>query len=163
MMRTVRVEKLSLGGEVTVAYEGVVLRRTPTSMTLEANFTRETMALGYVTFTPGDRMVEHFYSDRMYNVFAIYNAGDDVFKGWYCNITRPAEIAARDDGPGWVVRAVDLALDYFRQPGGAEFVLDEDEFAALPLDAAEAAAARSALADLRALAARGEGPFRLAD
>ena len=57
------------------------------------------------------------------------------------------------------MRAVDLALDYFRQPDGTEFVLDEDEFAALALPADEAATCRAALDELRALAGAGAGMF----
>lgn len=153
MSKPVTVEKLDLDGQVRFAYDGVVLEHTATRVVLEATFTRGPMALGYVTLTPGDRFVEYFFTDRWYNVFAIYNAKDGAFKGWYCNVTRPAEVAEAETG--LVVRAVDLALDYFRQPGGAEFVLDEVEFSALPLSAAEQAAARGALAELRTLAATG--------
>jgi len=158
MLEAVTVDKLNLAGEVTVTWQGQVLRRSQNEVVLEAVFTYSARDLGYVCMGPGDRFVEQYYTDRWYNVFALYDAKDGVFKGWYCNITRPAEIS-REPGGGWRVRAVDLALDYFRQPGGREFILDEDEFAALPLDAAEASAARAALAELRALANAGQGPF----
>jgi predicted RNA-binding protein associated with RNAse of E/G family len=153
----VTVEKLDLAGQVVIAYEGVVREWTAGGVVLEAVFTRGPLDLGYVRLNPGDRFVEHFYTDRWYNVFAIYDAGDGGLKGWYCNITRPAEVAAVDGR--LVVRAVDLALDYFRQPGGAEFVLDEDEFSALALEPDEAAQARRALEEVRGLARRGAGPF----
>jgi predicted RNA-binding protein associated with RNAse of E/G family len=151
MAEPVRVEKLNLAGEVTYAWTGELVARTATSVVLEARFTRGPLALGYVTLKPGDRFVERFYSDRWYNVYAIYDGERGVFKGWYCNITRPAEIGPAPDGNGLRVRAVDLALDYYRRPDGQEFVLDEDEFAALPLTAEEVAACRAALAALRAL------------
>ena len=140
-------------------YTGRVLERTDSRVLLEAPFQQARRDLGYVVLKPGDRFVERFYADRWYNVFAIYDADDGAFKGWYCNVTRPAEFAEAPDGAGLEVRAVDLALDYFRQPGGAEFILDEDEFEQLSLPPPEAAAARAALAELRALAARGAGPF----
>lgn len=149
----ITVHKLDHSGVEKIAYTGEVRQRTENMVVLEARFGRERMELGYVTLTTGDRFVEYFYSDRWYNVFAIYDAGDDSFKGWYCNITRPAQITADS------IRAEDLALDYFVQPSGKEFVLDEDEFAALSLPAEDAAAARAALQELRALAARHEGPF----
>lgn len=155
MNERVRVEKLNLARDVVIAYDGVLVERTATRVVLEATFTRGPMALGYVTLALGDRFVEYFFTDRWYNVFAIYDGEDGAFKGWYCNVTRPAEVEA-DGEANLVVRAVDLALDYFRQPGGAEFVLDEDEFSALPLTAEERAAARAALEELRAMAARGE-------
>ncbi len=151
----ITVHKLDHTGAEKIAYTGEVLQRTETMVVLEARFARERMELGYVTLTTGDRFVEYFYDDRWYNVFAIYNAADGAFKGWYCNITRPATIDDAD------VYAEDLALDYFVQPSGEEFVLDEDEFADLPLTAEEAAAARAALKELRALAAKREGPFAL--
>src|SRR5216684_3879850 len=157
MTERVTVDKLNLAGEVTVTWSGQVLRRSEHELVLEALFTHSARDLGYVRLGPGDRFVEYYYTDRWYNVFEIYDAGDGLFKGWYCNVTRPAEISAEPDG-GWRVRAVDLALDYFRQPGGREFILDEEEFAALPLDTAQASAARAALAELRALAAAGQGP-----
>ena len=158
MPENVTVDKLNLAGEVTVTWTGRVLRRDEREVVLEAIFTHSARDLGYVRMGPGDRFVEHYYTDRWYNVFAIYNAGDGVFKGWYCNITRPAEISAEPDG-GLRVRAVDLALDYFRQPGGSEFILDEDEFSDLSLDEVETGQARAALAELRAMAAAGQGPF----
>jgi len=158
MPEPVTVDKLNLAGEATVTWTGQVLRRSKREVVLEAIFTHSARDLGYVRLGPGDRFVEYYYTDRWYNVFAIYNAGDDAFKGWYCNITRPAEIQVEPDG-GLRVRAVDLALDYFRQPDGHEFVLDEDEFEALGLNAAEINQARAALAELRALAAARQEPF----
>lgn len=159
MAETVTVQKLNVAGEVAVTWAGEVLARTATSVQLQATFTRGPLALGYVTLRPGDRFVEWFYTDRWYNIFAIYDADDDAFKGWYCNVTRPAEIGPNAAGPGLLVRAVDLALDYFRQPSGAEFVLDEDEFAALNLPPGDVKLCRQALAELQALARAGEGPF----
>ena len=149
----ITVHKLDHTGAEKIAYTGEVLQRTENMVVLEARFGRERMELGYVTLTKGDRFVEYFYADRWYNVFAIYDAADGAFKGWYCNITCPAQLA--DDS----IRAEDLALDYFLQPSGKEFVLDEDEFAALNLPEAEVTAARAALKELQTLAAKREGPF----
>ncbi len=149
----ITVHKLDHNGIEKLTWSGEVLERDEARVTLEARFARERMELGYVTLTPGDRFVENFYADRWYNVFTIYDAADGRFKGWYCNITRPARFA---DGH---IYSDDLALDYFVQPSGREFILDEDEFAALPLSPGEAASARAALAELRALAAGHSGPF----
>jgi hypothetical protein len=52
-----------------------------------------------------------------------------------------------------------LALDVWVGVDGTTQVLDEAEFAALPLSAAERAAARAALAEVLALAAQRAGPF----
>jgi uncharacterized protein len=153
----VTVLKLNLAGEVVWRYSGQLLARFETEVVLEAPFNRDRMDLGYVTLKTGDRFVEHFYSDRWYNVFAIFDVEDGAHKGWYCNITRPAEFA--QTAAGLEIRSVDLALDYFVQPSGRDFVLDEAEFESLELAPAEAQAGRAALAELQALAARREGPF----
>ena len=155
MTNAITIHKLNHESEETFNYPGHVLTRDQRSVIVEAFFNREPMELGYVTLKPGDRFVEHFYSDRWYNVFTIYDADDGHLKGWYCNITRPADIAEKS------VRAEDLALDYFVQPAGREFILDEDEFTALPLPPEDVVAARAALAELQALAAQHAGPFAL--
>ncbi len=154
-MDSITIHKHNHLGQETLRYPARLLARAETAITVEAIFQRERMALGYMTLAPGDRFVEYFYSDRWYNVFAIYEVESGVLKGWYCNITRPAIIEEGD------VRADDLALDYFVRPDGETFILDEDEFAALPLAAEERAQARAALAELRALAAQRAGPFAL--
>jgi uncharacterized protein len=152
------VAKLNLDGSVAIEYPGRVLTRTENTVVLEAIFARGHMALDYVTLEAGDRFVEYFYTDRWYNVFAIYDGASGGLKGWYCNLTRPAEFSEAPGG-GLAVRAVDLALDYFVQPGGREFVLDEDEFAALPLAPEERDTVWDALGELRRLAAERAGPF----
>src|SRR5258706_16420178 len=108
MAEAVTVDKLNLADEVTVTWTGQVLQHSDNEMVLEAIFTHSARDLGYVRMGPGDRFVEHYYTERWYNVFAIYNAGDGLFKGWYCNITRPAEISA-EPAAGWRGRAVALA------------------------------------------------------
>jgi protein associated with RNAse G/E len=147
------VRKLNLDEEEKIRYQGRVLERTASAVVLEAFFSRERMELGFVTLKPGDRFVEYFYADRWYNVFVIYDVDNGRLKGWYCNVTRPAIIA---DGQ---VSAVDLALDLWIASDGSARVLDEDEFAALPLAPEETAAVRAALDELRALAAAPAGPF----
>jgi predicted RNA-binding protein associated with RNAse of E/G family len=135
-------------------YQGHILERTERHVTLEAFFSRDEMDLGFIVFRKGDRFVETFYSDRWYNVFEVHNAGGDHLKGWYCNITRPAVLADSS------VRADDLALDLFVYPDGRTLVLDEDEFADLPLSELERQEAHEALATLQALARAGQPPFR---
>lgn len=149
----ITVHKLDHKGQEIISYGGRVLRRNERSVVLEAFFDRESMALGYVTLKTGDRFVEHFYADRWYNVFAIFDSGDQAFKGWYCNLTRPAEIT-KDH-----VRAADLALDVFISPSGEITLLDEDEFEALELEPHEADSARAGLAELLRLAHGRAGPF----
>ena len=156
--REVTVYKLDLQGQALLTYGGRLVARHENEVVLEAPYTFGRRELGYVTLENGDRFVEHFYTDRWYNVFVIHDGQTDALKGWYCNITRPAEFV-ETPGDGLAVRAVDLALDYFRQPSGQEFVLDEEEFAALPLTPEAVAAAWAALAELRRRAAERAGPF----
>jgi hypothetical protein len=160
MNEPVTVQKLKPNGQVAVEWSGRLLARDAHSLVLEARFNRKTMPLGYVTLAAGDRFWETYYTDRWYNVFAVSAGDTGPLKGWYCNLSRPTEfVEPAAAGAPLLVRTVDRALDYFRQPSGREFVLDEDEFAALNLPPEEAAAARRALAELRALAGAGVGPF----
>jgi hypothetical protein len=146
------VYKLKPDGAVQLSWAGEVVARAPGYVRIRAPWTRAALPLGYVTFEPGDVFIEHYYADRWYNVFAIYAPGGE-HKGWYCNISRPAEIE-----PGRV-RSVDLALDLWVWPDGRVRVLDEDEFARLALAPDERAAAEAARAELERLARECAGPF----
>jgi predicted RNA-binding protein associated with RNAse of E/G family len=153
-MSEIIVRKLNAAGEETYRWTGHVLLRTPTSITLEAFFARfDRLDLGYAVLERGDRFVEHFYSDRWYNVFEIHAAGSDALRGWYCNLTRPARFSDSE------IVHEDLALDVWVGADGTTQVLDEEEFAALPLSDDERKAARAALAELLALAEQRSGPF----
>ncbi len=153
MADQITVHKLDHSGREKLSYTGMLLQQDESSVMLEAFFRRETMPLGYVTLKPGDRFVEHFYADRWYNVFAIYDVDTGEFKGWYCNVTRPAEIT---DGH---VRAEDLELDVFVSPDWMITLLDEAEFNALGLSTEESASARAGLEELLRLAKERTGPF----
>ncbi len=123
-----KVLKKNLAEEVTWQYEGVVLSRAENAITLEALFNRDDMPFMDVVLKRNDRFVETFYSDRWYNIFEIYDRDDGNFKGFYCNIGKPAVI--EDD----FVSYVDLALDLWVSANGVQAILDEDELDALNLD-----------------------------
>ena len=106
------VTKLDHDGSEVWSYPATVRRRDAAPVVLEARFNREDMDLGYATFRRNDRFVETFYSDRWYNVFAIYDRDSAALKGWYCNICRPARITDRG------VWCDDLALDLWVDPDG---------------------------------------------
>jgi predicted RNA-binding protein associated with RNAse of E/G family len=150
---TLTVIKNDHTGREVWRYEGRLLERGPTWVRLEAHFNRDDVAAGYHTFRRGDRFVEWFYSDRWYSIFEMHDVDDDHLTGWYCNVSRPARL---EDG---VIAADDLALDVFVAPDGAIMLLDEEEFAALPLDAATRAAVWSALDELRRLVEQRHPPF----
>ena len=139
------VQKKNLAGEVTWQYEGVILRREPNQVVLEALFNRPDMPFVDVVFKQNDRFVETFYNDRWYNIFQIYDRDDGRFKGWYCNVGKPAVIKDR------LVSYVDLALDLWVSTDGKQTVLDQDEFEILELDDDSRRSALRALEDLRTL------------
>jgi hypothetical protein len=151
-MERVTVRKLDYAGRQVTAYPGQVLRRSDRAIEVRTAWGRAPLDLGFVVLEPDDRWTEYFYADRWYNIFEIC-ASDGRLKGWYCNVTRPACITSDE------VAAEDLALDLWVGPGGEMRVLDEDEFAALPLTPAERKAARKALAELQAMVAQGADPF----
>jgi predicted RNA-binding protein associated with RNAse of E/G family len=151
-MEPMTVRKLDHAGSQVTAYPGRVLWRDDHAIVLRTGWGRVPLDLGFVVLEPGDRWTEYFYADRWYNIFEI-RASDGRLKGWYCNVTRPARICGHE------VAAEDLALDLWVAPDGEVQVLDEDEFAALPLPPAERETARQALAELQAMVARGAAPF----
>ena len=126
-------------GQEVWRYVGTILEREPNHVRLEARFNRDDLALDYVTFRRGDRFIEDYYSDRWYNVFEVHDVDDDHIKGWYCNFTRPAALGTD------TIRADDLALDLFVYPDHRTLILDEDEYAALPLSVEERAQVEAAL------------------
>jgi predicted RNA-binding protein associated with RNAse of E/G family len=139
----ITVLKRNLAGEVTWQYQGQVLERRAHCVTLEAFFNRDDLPFMGVVLKRGDRFVETFYSDRWYNIFAIYDRDDGAFMGWYCNVGYPAVIEKE------TVSYIDLALDLWVAADGAQTVLDEDEFLGLPIDVATRAQALEALEELK--------------
>lgn len=148
-----RVYKLNEQGDELLHYDCDVIARGETWVHLRTTFEYGDVDMGFVSLNVGDTFDEWFYSDRWYNVFRVQDGDTGRLKGWYCNVTRPAEITANS------VRADDLALDVFVTPGYAVHVLDEDEFAALDLSAAERAAARRAVRQIKRAAAERAAPF----
>ncbi|HKV85287.1 MAG TPA: DUF402 domain-containing protein [Ktedonobacterales bacterium] len=139
----ITVHKLDPAGHHVTSYPGKLIEHVAGGIKLEAYWTRPALPLGYTTFETGDRFIEWFYSDRWYNIFAIFTAGG-ALKGWYCNIAEPARITASE------ITCRDLLLDLWVNPDGACRVLDEDEFASdINLTDAERAHALRGLDQLR--------------
>jgi len=152
----VTVVKLDHRAKEKWRYEGLVIARETSRITIEAFYDQADEDLHGLSLRKGDRFLEQHYADRWYNVFAVYDGTNGRLKGWYCNITRPARIN------GDQVSAEDLALDLIVRPDGSWTVVDELEFEAQALSAADRANALTALAELKGLAQAAEGPFRLA-
>lgn len=145
MRKSITVIKRNLAGDETWRYPGRLLAREGTRLVLEARFNRPDLLFMGIVLKDGDRFVETYYTDRWYNIYEIHDHEDDHLKGWYCNISRPAVLEADDR-----LSYVDLALDLWVAADGRQTVLDEDEFAALNLEAESRAQARRALEELQA-------------
>lgn len=149
---SITVYKLDEKGRDVWQYAARVLACHKSSIRLEAFFDRPRVDIGPVTFEKGDRFVETFYSDRWYNVFAVYGRETGRFKGWYCNICRPAEIGQQS------VRCEDLALDVWVAAHGEITVLDEEVFSTSEIPDVERDKAEEALQEVYKLASQGALP-----
>lgn len=144
-MTNVVVIKQNAAGQEVWRYPGRILYRRADAVLLEAHFNRFEVPFHGVTLREGDRFLEAYYSNCWYNIYEIHDREDDHLKGWYCNVTYPAQI---EDGQ---IIYRDLALDLLVYPDGRQLVLDEDEFAELELSEADQQQARRALGELQAL------------
>jgi protein associated with RNAse G/E len=151
---TIIVHKRDHMGRETWQYAGQVLERGETWVLLEARFNVPgEHDEGYVIFRFQDRFVEHFFSDRWYNIWEVHGVADDRLKGWYCNIGRPSKIELSD------IFFDDLALDVWVDPTGKILVVDEEEFAVLAIDTSTRAHALATVDAVRSLVASRVPPF----
>ncbi|GGY48039.1 DUF402 domain-containing protein [Streptomyces omiyaensis] len=150
--RSVEVE-LWKAGRLKIRYPAEVVTETETRLSVRAPWAAEGVRdFGFVRFEPGDVFVEHYWSDRWFTVKEVWSA-EGALKGWYCDITRPAEFGAAG------VTVEDLDLDLWVSADGSEVLrLDEDEFAASGLAVSDPEAAEravGALDELERLGRRG--------
>ncbi|MGZ3609184.1 MAG: DUF402 domain-containing protein [Ktedonobacteraceae bacterium] len=120
-MTLITVNKLNSIGEIKTRYQGEVLEHSTDRIIIQAFWKLPLKDLGYICFEPGDRFIEYYYTNRWFNIFDIADANNER-KGWYCNITEPADI--HDDQ----IMQKDLLLDVWVDPWGSPLLLDEDEF-----------------------------------
>ena len=153
MGSAITVHKLNEQGVEVFCYNGTLVRKQGTCLTLEARFERSDVQFFGLTFRVGDRFIETYYSDRWFNIFEIHDAADDHLKGWYCNVTRPARF---EQGH---IHAADLALDLLVFPDGRVRVLDEDEFEELKLSESDRMNALASLEELKQWVQARKGPF----
>jgi len=155
-MRTITIHLLKPGKGTTISYTGELLRHEPDHMLIHARWEHAQRNLGYVVFEPGDNFYEHYYTERWYNVFEVRSAAG-LLKGWYCNVTRPAQIDAD------MITSEDLELDLFVAPDRVRMLrLDLEEFAARDFEISEPdtyTAALAALDQLEHMALAGMPPF----
>lgn len=139
---TLIVVKLNLQREETWRYTGRLLKQDQEGLLVEAFFNRADLPFHGITLKENDRFIERYFSHRWYNIFELHDRDDNRLKGWYCNVTLPAEFS-----PGKIAY-VDLALDLLVYPDKDFMILDEDEFAELRLYPAVRRHARRSLEEL---------------
>jgi predicted RNA-binding protein associated with RNAse of E/G family len=153
---TITVRLLKPGKGTTITYSGELLRSESGHILILARWDRPAHDLGYVVFETGDHFYEHYYTERWFNIFEIRGTAG-ALKGWYCNITRPAQV------DGDVISSEDLELDLFVPPDRQGILqLDMDEFIARGFERADPttyAAALAALDELEGMARAGIEPF----
>jgi protein associated with RNAse G/E len=137
------VIKLNPEHQETWRYSGRVLKQSEEVILVEAFFSRDDIQFHGVLMRRGDRFLEKYFLNRWYNIYEIHDRDDDRIKGWYCNITEPAEVSDQR------ISYVDLALDLLVYPDGSQLVLDEDEFAALQISGTARKKAVAALEELQ--------------
>lgn len=148
------VRKMNMAGDTDLTWSGEVLGCSSSCVKLEARFDRyDRHDLGYVVLERGDRFVEWFFTDCWYTIYEIHARRNDQLKGWYCNITRPAEVIGSE------VHTVDLELDLWVGPDRSMLVLDKQEFEELALLDVDRNAACAALEELRHMVVSGNPPF----
>ena len=116
-----------LGREVW-RYAGKLIARSDKGLLFEAFFNRPDLDFNGLLLKQNDRFLELYPFDKYFNIYEIYDRDSTLLKGWYCNITRPVNVADT------FISYDDLALDLLVFPDGCQLVLDEDEFAKLKLD-----------------------------
>ncbi|MBX3002634.1 MAG: DUF402 domain-containing protein [Anaerolineales bacterium] len=143
-MTEITVYKQNPAGELMYSWAGQLLHYRSPEALVEARFNAKSGMMEEIALQQGDRFIETYYDDRWFNVFEIRDKDDDRLKGWYCNVSAPAIIAAHQ------VSFRDFALDLLVYPDGRQVVLDEDEFAALECSAQERQLAQQGLAQVQA-------------
>ncbi|WP_128375560.1 DUF402 domain-containing protein [Streptomyces cavernae] len=174
---------LMKSGRTKIRYRAELLDDDGTRITVRAPWAGSGIRdFGFVRFEPGDIFTEHYWRDRWYAVKEVRDA-EGVLKGWYCDVTRPAEVSPGEISSGEVspgaissrgvssrgvssrgispreIVVEDLDLDLWcSADGGTVLRLDEDEFAASGLadrDPEAASAAERSLDELERLARGG--------
>jgi hypothetical protein len=155
-MRSITIHLLKPSKSTTITYTGELLRHEPGYRLIHARWERPRLDLGYVAFEPGDHFYEHFYTERWYTIFEL-RGESGALKGWYCNVSRPAQF---DNA---MIVSEDLELDLFVAPDRVQMLrLDLDEFAARGFDSSDPEAHTAALAalnELEQMAQAGVLPF----
>lgn len=132
-------------GQEVWRYPGRLIKKSQMGVLAEARFNRDDLPFHGLVFKHNDRFLELYLNHRWFNIFAIHDKDNDALKGFYCNITHPAEISEGQ------IAYDDLALDLLVYPDGKQLILDEEEFNLLPLLPQERQFAIAGLQQLKGL------------
>src|SRR3989304_8923631 len=86
------VKQDHLGVEV-IRYQGKVLMRTADEILIKAFFALEHAMMVDIPLLKGDKFLETYFTGHWYNIYEIHDRVSDHLKGWYCNVSYPAEIS----------------------------------------------------------------------
>jgi len=122
------VVKRAPDGSEAARYKGrVVGHRQDSWFLVQATWTDRKIEVGWLSFCPGDELLEWFSPRHPFNAFALFSP-QDRFKGWYANVAYPAQLDTTTDPP--VLFWHDLYLDLVGLPDGSFTIRDEDELLA---------------------------------
>jgi protein associated with RNAse G/E len=142
-MPEITIIKLNATGKEVWRYNGQVIVRNSDKVVLSARFNKDDFLFNGMMLKRDDLFYEAYFRKKWYNIIEIYDRDDDRLKGWYCNVTAPANFQR------WNISYRDLALDLLVFPDGRQIVLDEDEFADEDIPPEERLQALSALEELK--------------
>ena len=167
----IHIEKWTHDGQSVITYDGWLLANDDPVLLL-ARWDRPDLALSYTTFARGDLLLEAYYRQRPYNIFALFDGSSaPVDAAWDQLIARAAHnppawaslhplchaVAAECPLKGYYINFTrpvcyddssrrlvwrDLALDIWVPAQGDPLVLDEEEYQQLKLAESEPELAR---------------------
>jgi hypothetical protein len=123
------IVKRSPDGNEAARYPGDVTRGLDKDfwILVHATWTHQTIEIDGLSFCPGDDILEWFSPLHWFNAFAVFSRGGQ-FKGWYANVTYPAQIEMTADPPALTWH--DLYVDLVGLPDAAFTIRDDDELLA---------------------------------
>lgn len=145
-----RIIKNDYLGNNVWEYGGEILEQTTSAFLIQAYFNRSDLFFNGISLREGDCFLELYPLNKWFNIFEIHDKDDNSLKGWYCNVTRPAQIAEDQ------ISYDDLALDLLVYPDRKMLLLDEDEFLELSLSSTETKHAENGLHQLQNIFSRPE-------
>ncbi|MDO9546359.1 MAG: DUF402 domain-containing protein [Pelolinea sp.] len=138
-----RIIKNDHSGKKVWEYDGEIIEQSESALLLKAVFNRSNVLFDGVLFREGDCFLELYPFNKWFNIYEIHDKDNDLVKGWYCNVTRPAQFSVDQ------ISYDDLALDLLVYPDREMLLLDQDEFSELSLSSTEVINAKNGLHQLQ--------------